>query len=260
MSILDEILAAKRDEVRAIGARGGALEREARDAPAPRGFARALRAGPSPRIVAELKRASPSRGWIRRDADARALARAYAEGGAVALSILTDGPYFKGSLADLRVAREAVELPVLRKDFVIDPLQILEARASGADAVLLIVAALDDTRLRELLSAAKGEGLDALVEVHTRAELDRALDAGAETLGVNNRDLRTFRVDVEVSRALLPHAGGRTVVSESGLAEGATLASLVRAGVHAFLIGEAFMRAPDPGGALRKLREDACRT
>jgi indole-3-glycerol phosphate synthase len=262
MSILEEILAAKREEVARLRRERleAELEARARDAAPPRGFASALRSGPAPRIVAELKRASPSRGLIRGDADPAGIARSYARGGAAALSVLTDGPYFRGSLADLRAVRAAVELPVLRKDFVIDPLQVLEARAAGADGVLLIVAALDDGALRELLACAKAKAMDRLVEVHSRDELERALEAGAETLGINNRDLRTFRTDVEVTRALLPYTDGRTVVSESGIEDAATLRSLSGAGVHAFLIGERLMRAPDPGEALGRLREEACRT
>jgi indole-3-glycerol phosphate synthase len=262
VSILEEILAAKREEVARLRRErlGAELEARAREAGAPRSFAAALRSGPAPRIVAEIKRASPSRGLIRGDADPAGIARSYARGGAAALSVLTDGPYFRGSLEDLRAVRGAVELAVLRKDFVIDPLQVLEARAAGSDGVLLIVAALDDGALRELLACAKATAMDPLVEVHTREELERALEAGAEILGINNRDLRTFRTDVEVTRALLPYTDGRTVVSESGIENAATLRSLARAGVHAFLIGESLMRAPDPGEALGRLREEACRT
>jgi indole-3-glycerol phosphate synthase len=208
-------------------------------------------------VIAEVKRASPSKGAIRANLDPAALAASYAAAGAAALSVLTDGPFFQGSLADLEAARTAVRLPVLRKDFVIDPLQVLEARAAGADAVLLIVAALEEARLRELLAVAREQGMEALVEVHSRAELERALGAGAGIVGINNRDLRTFRTDIEVTRQLLAYTGGRTIVSESGIDEAATVRSLEAAGVHAFLVGEALLRAPDPGEALRKLREAA---
>lgn len=262
MSILDEILETKREEVDRLRASPGsaALAAAAADGPAPRGFERALLEGPMPRVIAEIKRASPSRGPIRADADAARTARAYEAAGAVALSVLTDRNWFGGRLEDLREARTAVSLPVLRKDFLIDPLQVLEARAAGADAVLLIVAALDDGRLRELLALAGELGMAALVEVHTASELDRARHAGATTLGINNRDLHTFKTDVEVTRGLLPRAAGCTVVSESGLADAGVVASLAREGVDAFLIGESLMQAEDPGKALASLREDACRS
>ena len=259
MTVLDEILETKREEVARLRAERGeqALLDAARGADPPRGFHGALRSGEGPRIIAEVKRASPSRGTLREGVDAGALARTYAEAGAVAISVLTDQPHFRGTLEDLEAARGAVDRPVLRKDFVIDPLQLLEARAAGADAGLLIVAALDDGALRELLSVCGEHGLDALVEVHTRAELDRALAADAQIIGINNRDLRTFDTDAEVTRTLLPHTNGRTVVSESGLGEATTIRSLEASGVHAFLVGEALMTAPDPGEALRKLREGA---
>ncbi len=259
MSILDEILAVKREEVEALRRERGeaSLLADARVAPAPREFGKPLCSGPTPRVIAEVKRASPSKGAIRANLDPAALAASYAAAGAAALSVLTDGPFFQGSLADLEAARTAVRLPVLRKDFVIDPLQVLEARAAGADAVLLIVAALEEARLRELLAVAREQGMEALVEVHSRAELERALEAGAGIVGINNRDLRTFRTDIEVTRQLLAYTGGRTIVSESGIEEAATVRSLEAAGVHAFLVGEALLRAPDPGEALRKLREAA---
>jgi indole-3-glycerol phosphate synthase len=256
MTVLETILERKRAEVaelrrktdeRTLGAR-------ARDAGRARGFARALLSGASPRVIAEFKRASPSKGEIRPGADPAEIARAYASAGAAALSVLTDRDFFRGSLDDLRRAREACELPVLRKDFTIDRVQILEARAAGADAVLLIVAALADDALRELLSCARDVGIDALVEVHTAEELERALALDVELLGINNRDLHSFKTDVAVTRALLPRAAGRTVVSESGLESREVLRALESEGVHAFLIGEALMREPDPGAALRRLR------
>jgi indole-3-glycerol phosphate synthase len=259
VSILDDILATKQAEVARLRRNRGeaALLADARAAQSTRGFGCALRSGDVPRVIAEIKRASPSKGLLRDNVDAAAVARDYAEAGAAAISVLTDEQYFRGSLADLEAVRAAVDCPALRKDFVIDPVQLLEGRAAGADAALLIVAALEDTQLRELLAVCSEYRLDALVEVHTREELDRALAAGAEIVGINNRDLNTFQTDIEVTRALLPHTQGRTVVSESGLEDAATIRSLAATGVHGFLVGEALMRAPDPGEALRKLREGA---
>jgi indole-3-glycerol phosphate synthase len=259
VTILDEILETKRQEVQTLRRSPGeaGLVAAAGSAPPPRAFGAVLRSGASPRVIAEVKRASPSRGLIRADIDVAALARGYASAGAVALSVLTDGPFFRGSLDDLREARAAVALPVLRKDFVIDPLQVVEARAAGADAALLIVAALDPEQLRDLLDVTGEQGMTSLVEVHTREELDRAIEAGAEVIGINNRDLHDFHTDVEVTRQLLDYTEERTVVSESGIEDAFTLRSLEAAGVHAFLIGEALMRAEEPGEALRELREAA---
>jgi len=259
VSVLDRILAVKRDEVAALRRDPGERELRARAdrADAPRGFARALANGARPRVIAEFKRASPSKGEIRPGADPAEIARAYAAAGAAALSVLTDAQFFRGALDDLVRARAAVALPVLRKDFTIDPLQLVEARAAGADAALLIVAALGDGQLRELAACARELGLDALVEVHDEAELERALAAGAALVGVNNRDLRDFKTDVGVTRALLPRAAGRTVVSESGLDSPEVLRALEAAGASAFLIGEALMREPDPGAALRRMRGGA---
>lgn len=254
MSVLDRILSSKREEVAKLRPRAGELAREARGAAAPRGFARALTSGARPRVIAEFKRASPSKGRIREGADPASIAKSYAAAGAAALSVLTDGPYFGGSIEDLQAARAATTLPALRKDFVVDPLQIVEARAIGADAVLLIAAALDDAALAELMAAAREQGLDALVEVHTRAELERALAQDARLIGVNNRDLASFRTDVAVTRDLLPHARGATLVSESGLDAPEVLRELEALGAAAFLIGEALMRAPDPGAELARLR------
>ena len=256
MSVLERILERKRAEVAELKRVPGAasLERLATQAPAVRSFGGALRAGPSPRVSAEFKRASPSRGVIRADADAGAYARAYARAGAAALSVLTDAEFFDGSFEDLRTARAACELPVLRKDFLIDPIQVSEARAGGADAVLLIAAALDDVCLRELLASAQEHGVDALVEVHTDEELERARGCGAEIVGINNRDLHSFHTDVAVTRRLLPRARGCTIISESGLDDPDVLRTLEEEGVHAFLVGEALMRQGDPGEALLKLR------
>jgi len=254
MTVLDRILEVKQREVRELRPRARELMARARDATPPRGFARALQDGEPPAVIAEFKRASPSKGWIREGADPANIAKLYAEAGAAALSVLTDREFFRGGLEDLEAARAAVSLPALRKDFTIDALQIIEARAHGADAVLLIVAALDDARIRELLQVASEHHMDALVEVHTADELARARTLGATLVGVNNRDLHTFVTDVGRTRTLLPQAGGLTLVSESGLDDPATIADLRREGVAAFLIGEALMREPDPAAALRRLR------
>jgi indole-3-glycerol phosphate synthase len=259
VTILEQILARKREEVAALRRDPGeaALRSAAERAGPTRGFARALREAPQPRVIAEFKRASPSKGSIRADADPARIAQAYEQAGAGALSVLTDRDFFQGSLDDLRRARSACRLPVLRKDFTVDALQIAEARAAGADAILLIAAALDDSGLRGLLAEARSLGLDVLVEVHDRAELERARDAGADLIGINNRDLRTFRTDVAVTRSLIPFAPECTLVSESGIDAAQTLRELASLGVDAFLIGEALMRQPDPAKALRELRGEA---
>ncbi len=256
MSTLEDILARKVEEASALRRDVGesSLCEHASSADPTRGFAAAVDSGARPRVIAEFKRASPSRGAIRPDADPAAIAAAYEDAGACALSVLTDTDFFQGSLADLRAARAACTLPVLRKDFMIDPIQVLEARAAGADAVLLIVAALDEVRLRELAATAVESGLDVLVEVHSRSELDRALALDTGLLGINNRDLKSFHTDVAVTRSLMPHTAGRSVVSESGLDSAATLRQLEAEGVDAFLIGEALMRAPEPGEELARLR------
>ena len=258
MSILERILERKRSELAKLEEKVGraSLRRAAEQAPPCRGFASALRTHSTPRVIAEFKRASPSKGIIREAADPARIARAYAQAGAAALSILTDRDFFQGSLDDLRAAREACTLPALRKDFIIDSLQIFEARAAGADAILLIVAALEDSALAELHACARTLGLDVLVEVHTREEIERARKLGAEILGINNRDLGSFRTDVAVTRSLLPDTQGCTVVSESGLDDADIIAELSESGVHAFLIGEALMRAEDPGEALETLRRN----
>src|SRR5262249_20604252 len=210
---------------------------------------------PRPRIIAEFKRRSPSAGIIRGDLTVSEIVRFYERGGACAISVLTDEEYFGGSIADLCAARSSTNLPLLRKDFIIDPLQIFEAAIAGADAVLLIVTALDDTSLRELCSLAEGElGLDALVEVHSSQELHRAINAGAKIIGVNNRNLSTFRVSLNTSEQLVAKAPrDRIMVSESGLQDAKSLRSLQALGFRGFLIGEALMRAADPETALRDL-------
>lgn len=217
-------------------------------------FEAALSAAGRPNVIAECKRRSPSRGILRRDYRPEAIAAAYERNGAAAVSVLTEPTFFDGSLDHLRAVRAAVDLPVLRKDFVVSPYQLLEAAAAGADAVLLIVAALDDTELGALHARAVELGLGVLVEVHDADELDRAARAGATVVGVNNRNLRTLAVDVEASHRLAARMpAGAIGVAESGLRTSADLARLGAAGYRAFLIGETFMTAPDPGAALRDL-------
>jgi indole-3-glycerol phosphate synthase len=226
----------------------------------PRGFRQALlrvdESGPA--VIAELKKASPSRGLIRDDFSASHLAPEMAEAGAAALSVLTEEKHFQGALENLRLASESVGIPCLRKDFIVDEIQLLEARAYGGDAALLIVAALDDTELKSLSAAARNLELDILCEVHDEEELRRALTVGFEIIGVNNRDLRTFHVSLETSVRLNPQIPLHALrVAESGLNSGADIARLRSIGYQAFLIGESLMRQPSPGDALRKLRSDA---
>ena len=225
------------------------IRRRAAAASPPRGFAAALgnaRADGRYGLIAEIKRASPSKGTIRQDFDPAALAHAYAAGGAACLSVLTDTPFFQGADAHLEAARAAVALPVLRKDFTLDPYQVLEARAIGADCVLLIVAALGNGQAGELLAAAAESGMDALVEVHDEAELARALALDSGMIGINNRNLKTLETDIGTARRLAPLVPeGRLVVAESGLSTRSDLAAMREAGVTTFLIGEALMREPD---------------
>ena len=209
-------------------------------------------------IIAEIKRASPSRGLIRKDVDPAALGRAYERGGAVAISILTEEDYFQGSLDDLRAVRQAVSLPLLRKDFIVDEFQIYEAAVAGADAILLITAAIDNELLRHLRSVAEDElGMDALIEVHTEEELQRAADCGATLIGVNNRDLRTFEVSLGTSARLIQYAPPDVIcVSESGLDSADDLRRLRDLGYSGFLIGEMLMRAEQPEATLRALLDE----
>ncbi|HVV16516.1 MAG TPA: indole-3-glycerol phosphate synthase TrpC [Polyangia bacterium] len=254
--ILDDILARTRADLAARRAARplAAVEAAAAQMPPTRSLARALRQPGAITCIAEFKRRSPSAGWIAEGADPAAMARAYAAGGARAMSVLTDGPFFGGSLVDLAAARAACGVPVLRKDFVVDRYQIAEARAGGADAVLLIVAALDDPELRALLAAVAEAGLEALVEAHDEAEVARAVAAGAAIVGINNRDLRTFTVDRDLAARLRPRVpADRIVVAESGIRDAADVARLRAAGVDAMLVGETLMRAPDPAAALRAL-------
>jgi indole-3-glycerol phosphate synthase len=231
------------------------LEAAAGQQPARSGrFSETLRSTRRVNIIAECKRRSPSRGVLRADYDAAAVARTYEAAGAAAISVLTEPTFFDGALDHLRAVREAVDLPLLRKDFVITGYQLLEARAYGADAVLLIVAALEQRDLLRLHRQAEEIGLDVLVEVHDAAELDRALDAGARVIGVNNRNLRTLAVDVEASEALIARIPGELIaVSESGLKSADDVRRLRALGYRAFLVGERFMTASDPGAALGQL-------
>lgn len=253
-TILDEIIAAKRLEVDA--ARRAVPERQLRErvpAEAPRPFAKGL-AGPGLAVIAEVKRASPSAGVFAPGLEAAATARAYEGGGAAALSVLTDGPYFHGSADDLRLARAAVSLPVLRKEFIISEYQIVESRAMGADAILLIAAVV--TNLRDLIAAARALDLECLVEIHNESELDRALMAGAMVIGINNRDLRSFVTDLNVTRRLRPLIPpGKLVVSESGIKGPEDAKKLRDWGADAILVGESVATAADQGSAVRALVE-----
>jgi len=257
--VLDRILNDKREAVAAAKHLRplAEVERLAAAAPPCRGFMAALRgamARGSYGLIAEIKRASPSRGLIRADFDPAALARAYARGGASCLSVLTDEPYFQGTAAHLVAARQAVDLPILRKDFMIDPYQVAEARAMGADCILVIMAALDDAEAAALAAAAAEQGMDVLVEVHDRAELDRALRLGTPLIGINNRNLKTLSIDLSVTEklaAVVPP--DRIVVSESGLYAPADLARMAESGARCFLVGESLMKQADVEAATRAL-------
>ena len=256
MTVLDTIVAHKRDEVATRKAALDDAELAARiaTASAPRGFRAALEAAPGHALIAEVKKASPSKGLIRADFDPPAHARAYQAGGAACLSVLTDERFFQGADDYLVAARSAVSIPVIRKDFMVDPWQAAESRALGADAILLIVAALDDMALAEIEAAAIEQGMDVLVEVHDEAELERALKLRSRLIGCNNRDLRDFSVDVTRSyrlKALVP--ADCTFVAESGLSTRADLDAMAAHGVRCFLIGEALMRQPDVEAATRLL-------
>lgn len=261
MSKLDDILAATRDRVARtkLQANVRKLEKEAA-AYAPRGFRRRLQAMAQlgPAVIAELKKASPSKGVIRGSFPVGLLANQLARSGASALSVLTDEEFFQGSLANLVEASAATDLPCLRKDFILDEFQILEARASHADAVLLILSALDDETFRRLLDYAQSLELDALCEVHSIDELKRALDGGADTVGVNSRDLRSFEVNlntlIEIGETIPSHI---LRIAESGIEKGADIRELHASGYQAFLIGETLMRASDPGQKLQELLQEA---
>lgn len=257
-TILDTIVARKHQEIaaRKRTVRATDLERRIASAGTRRGFADAVsaRAAAGNAVIAEIKKASPSKGVIREDFEPETIARQYQDAGATCLSVLTDHDFFAGHEDYLRAARAATGLPVLRKDFTVDPYQVLETRALGADCILLIVAALSEPDLGELYGLAVAVGLDVLVEVHDAAELDRALALSPRLVGINNRDLKTFETRLETTYALLDRVpAGTRVVTESGIHSRADVAAMNAAGVHAFLVGEAFMREPDPGAALKTL-------
>ena len=258
-TILDTILARKREEVAARRERTSLFELKARAASAPplRGFADAVAAkiaAGQAAVIAEVKKASPSKGVIRADFDPAAIARSYAAGGAACLSVLTDVDFFQGADEYLVAARDACALPVLRKDFIVDAYQLYEARVLGADCVLLIAAALDDAQLSEYAFIADELGMDVLVEVHDLDELERALPIPARLLGINNRNLTTFEVSLQTTHELkVAVPADRVLVTESGILARADVALMRDNAIHAFLVGEAFMRQPDPGAALSAL-------
>ncbi|MBM4384624.1 MAG: indole-3-glycerol phosphate synthase TrpC [Deltaproteobacteria bacterium] len=257
-TILARILATKREEVAAAKSRESADALAARARACTRRVASlrgSLERGEGVRVIAEIKRKSPSKGEIRRDCDPVAIARAYTAAGAAAISVLTDEQYFGGSLSVLEAVRAVTPVPLLRKDFVVDAYQIDEARVAGADAVLLIVAALSPAEIAAFAKHAASLGLEVLVEVHDEAELEVALASGAALIGINNRDLRSFHTDLGVTQRLAPRAAGRAcVVAESGIFGPADVERLARSGAHGYLVGESLMREPDVGLALRKLR------
>jgi indole-3-glycerol phosphate synthase len=258
-TILRKILARKREEIVARRKRDpvGSLEQRIAEQGPLRGFGSALQArigASEPAIIAEVKKASPSKGVIRADFQPAQIAASYQAGGACCLSVLTDVDFFQGADAYLQQARAACDLPVLRKDFTVDPYQVVEARAIGADAILLIVAALADGQMQELADAAADLGLDILVEVHDRAELERALELGTPLIGINNRDLHSFDTRLETTLELLPYVpADRLVVTESGIHTAEDVALMRNHQVYGFLVGEAFMRAPEPGEKLREM-------
>jgi indole-3-glycerol phosphate synthase len=258
MTILDRIKTYKLAEVASRKAARPLAEIEAlaAEAPAPRGFEAALRraARQGYGLIAEIKKASPSRGLIRADFDPPALARAYQAGGATCLSVLTDGPSFQGDDAFLTAAHDATDLPCLRKDFLYDPWQVAEARALAADCILIIMASVSDAQAADLEDAARGHGMDVLVEVHDRAELDRATALKSGIIGINNRNLHTFEVSLQTTRDLARHVPeDRLIVSESGLFTPSDLADAAGYGARAFLIGEALMRQADVAAATRAI-------
>lgn len=257
MSILDRIVLHKQQELEVLrrAVPEAEMARRAASAPPPRPFLDAL-ARPGLQVIAEVKGASPSAGVLRESLDVAELAQQYAHGGACALSVLTDREFFRGAPEHVPLARAATDLPVLRKDFILDAYQVYEARALGADAVLLIAAVLQGRQLQQLRELAEALGMAALVEVHTEEEVDRALEAGARLVGINNRDLRTFRVDLATTERLRPRIPASVpVVSESGIERPEDVRRVWAAGVRAVLVGSALVRSPDPAAKLRELRE-----
>lgn len=260
-TILRRILARKHEEVaerRRQASEADLRARIADQAPA-RGFVQALEnriTRKQSAVIAEIKKASPSKGVIRPDFDPAAIARSYAQHGATCLSVLTDVDFFQGADAYLQQAREACTLPVIRKDFMVDPWQIIESRAIGADCILLIAAALDDDTLRQLHDTALDVGLDVLIEVHNEQELQRVLPLDSRLIGINNRDLHSFEVSLQTTLDLLPQCAGRLVLTESGILEPEDVALMKQHDVHGFLVGEAFMRAADPGVRMAELFAD----
>ncbi len=255
MTILERIVEVKRAEVAKARARSSmaSMESRARSAGGVRDFVGALRAR-KPAVIAEIKKASPSRGVLREDFDPAAIARSYERAGAACVSVLTDEQFFRGTAEHLAMARGACALPVLRKDFVIDPFQVFEARALGADCVLLIAACLSEEQMRELEGVAMDLGMAVLVEVHDADELRRVLSLRTPLIGINNRNLKTFETKLQTTIDLVPAVpAGRLVITESGILSAADVAQMRAAGVNAFLVGEAFMRARDPGQALSTL-------
>jgi indole-3-glycerol phosphate synthase len=257
--ILNKIVAVKHEEV-AAARKKASLEVVRADAESrvlTRDFEGAMRrkiAAGQPAVIAEVKKASPSKGVLRADFIAADIAQSYAEHGAACLSVLTDRQFFQGQPDYLKQARASCDLPVLRKDFLVDPYQVYEARAMGADCILLIAACLDDAQMTDFEAIARGLGMAVLVEVHDGAELDRALRLKTPLVGVNNRNLRTFEVSLDTTLDLMPRLpADRLLVTESGILSAADVRKMREAGVHAFLVGEAFMRAPDPGEALAQL-------
>ena len=258
-TILKKILDRKAEEVAERQAKTSLadLEKQIRTADKCRGFTHALTERIShkrPAVIAEIKKASPSKGLIREHFEPAAIAESYAENGAACLSVLTDKDFFQGDEEYLRQARDACRLPVIRKDFMIDPWQVAESRAIGADCILLIVAALEPARMQELAASAREYGMDFLVEVHNRKELDQALLLDADLIGINNRDLHTFKTSLTVTYELLPHIpDGAAVITESGIHIREDVEEMLDHGVYGFLIGESFMRAQEPGEKLKEL-------